>query len=238
MRDLKQAEEADQQRRHTRGAPLALSADLQAAFTAIGQQLPALWTPSTLARTQKKAVRRGLLDTVIIQRVVRAHGQTRIVWKGGDTTPCAIPITGGALAELSSAQEMEHRGLPLPAEGKSDQESAEILPAAGFRSPQRPSVLRSTVQILRLKHRAFITHTQSHPRRIAGFLTVSQLARGLDLSVHWLYDRINNGRRQIQKDPLTGLYLFPDHPTTLARLKQLREGHLQHVGFGEEYQDA
>ena len=36
---------------------------------------------------------------------------------------------------------------------------------------------------------------------------------------------------QVQKDPTTRLYLFPDHPTTLEQLRQLRDGQLQHVGY-------
>jgi hypothetical protein len=32
--------------------------------------------------------------------------------------------------------------------------------------------------------------------------------------------------------------LFPDHPKTTELLTHLRGGQLQHVGFGQEYQDA
>lgn len=231
VRARKQAEAADPQRRHPRVAPLALPADLQGAVTAFGQKLPALWTTPVRSRTQKKALRRCLLDKVLLPRVVRDQGQTRLVGKGGDTTTFALPLTVGSRAELSSAQALEQRLLTLHAAGKSDQEIAEPLTAAGFRAPQRPSVLRSPVQILRLKPRVFITHSQSHPRRIAGFLPVSQLARGRDLSVQWLSARITNGHSQIQQDPTTGLYWFPAHPTTLERLKQRRAGHLQQVGF-------
>src|SRR6266545_6601491 len=65
---------------------------------------------------------------------------------------------------------------------------------------------------------------QSHPRHVAGYLTVPQLARRLGVSPHWLYDRLANGRIQLAKDPATGLYLFPDPPTTGEHLQQLQAG--------------
>jgi hypothetical protein len=95
-------------------------------------------------------------------------------------------------------------------------------------------LLVSTVRGLRLKHRRFQTRYQSHPRSVKGSLTVTQVAQRLGLSVHWLYDRIHNGQIQLQKDPTTQLFLFPDHPSTLERLTHLRTGLLQHVGFGQE----
>ncbi|HEV8714272.1 MAG TPA: recombinase family protein, partial [Candidatus Binatia bacterium] len=122
--------------------------------------------------------------------------------------------------------------------GKSDDVIARELSAGGFRSPLHQELLVSTVKGLRLKHRCFLTQHQSHPRHVVGSLTVTQLAHRLGLSVHWLYDRIHNGQIQLQKDPATRLFLFPDHPSTLERLTHLRAGHLQHVGFGQESQDA
>jgi hypothetical protein len=92
-------------------------------------------------------------------------------------------------------------------------------------------VLPNTVRLVRLQHRLLVTCHQSHPRHIPGCLTIPQLTRALRVPHHWLYDRINKGRIHLQKDSVTGLYLFPDHPSTLDRLTQLRDGQLQHVGF-------
>ncbi len=238
LRDLRQAEEAAQQRAQTPAGPDTLPAELREALTALGQKLPQLWSTPILARAQKKALLRCLLDKVVIHRVGRDRVHLRLVWRGGEVTIYDIPITVGSLAELSSGQELEARVLQLHAAGQSDHEIAQALTAAGLRSPLRQELLVSTVKGLRLKHRRFITCHQSHPRHIGGFLTVPQLAQRLDLSVHWFYDRIHNGQIRLQKDPATGLFLFPDHPTTLDRLARLRAGHLQHVGFGKEYQDA
>jgi len=80
--------------------------------------------------------------------------------------------------------------------------------------------------------------SQSHPRHVAGALTLTQIAKTLDIAPHWIYDRINNGSIQITKDVTTHLYLFPDEPATLEGLQQLREGRLKTLRFSMEYQDA
>ena len=51
--------------------------------------------------------------------------------------------------------------------------------AAGVSFPQRPQVLPSTVKTMRLKHGLMQQRHQSHPRWIAGYLTVPQLAQRL-----------------------------------------------------------
>jgi len=238
LRDLQQAEDALQQRAQRRVAAEVLPADLRAAFSMLGQKLPDLWPTAVLSRAQKKALLRCLLEKVVVQRVGRDRVQVRIGWRGGEVTECVIPIPVSSLAELSTGQELEARVLQLHKVGKSDEVITQELSAAGFRSPLHQELLVSTVKGLRLKHRCFITRHQSHPRSIAGSLTVTQVAHRLGLSVHWLYDRIHNGQIRIHKDPTTRLFLFPDHPSTLERLTQLRAGRLQHVGFGQEYQDA
>jgi DNA invertase Pin-like site-specific DNA recombinase len=238
LRDVQQAEAAAQQRAQSAPSAATLPAELRDAFAALGQKLPTLWPTSVLSRIQKKALLRCLVEKVVIHRSRRDQVHLRIVWRGGEVTIYELPITVGSLAELSSGPELEQRVLALHATGKSDQAIAAELTAAGFRSPLHQEVLASTVKGLRLKHRCFITRHQSHPRHIPGALTIPQVAQRLGVSVHWLHDRIKNGRIQLQKDPATGLYLFPDHPRTTELLTHLRTGRRQHVGFGQEYQDA
>ena len=147
------------------------------------------------------------------------------------TAQTALPVTVGALARLSSAKEMEKEILRLAKAGKTDEEIAAVLTQQGHRSPKHATVLPSTVRILRLRHRLFRKRSQSHPRRIAGHLTVSQLAHALGITPHWIYDRIHNGTIQVALDPTTNLYLFPDQPKTITLFKQLRAGKLQQLRF-------
>jgi DNA invertase Pin-like site-specific DNA recombinase len=232
LRALKQEEETYAQRQPTPKPLLSLSAELKEAFMAIGHKLPQIWHQEVLTRENKKALLRSLIDKVVIHRPVQDCVQTRIVWRGGAITTLRIPVPVGSLADLSTAAEMEKIILTLSRQGKLDEEIAQHLTALGHRSPlQTDRVLPSTVRCVRLQHRIFQKRSQSHPRHIDGYLTISQIARRLDISPQWVYDRINNGRIQIVKDPETGLYLFPDEPATLEMLKDLKNGNLKNLRF-------
>jgi hypothetical protein len=174
---------------------------------------------------------RCLIDKVVVHRAARDLVQTRIVWKGGETTTMQIPIPVNSLAELSSAAEMEKLLLKLCAEGVPDEEVAERLTALGYRSPTKMHVLVSTVRSMRIKHRIFHREPRSQPRRITGWLTVRQVARAIEVPVYWVYDRIHNRTIVVSRDEGIGLYLFPDQLATLEKFKELKSGRLQNLRF-------
>lgn len=238
LAELKRAEEAQAQQNKSQPPLLALDEELERAFKAIGQHLPAIWHQGLLSQEQKKALLRCLIEKVVMHRPSPETVQARIVWRGGQTTTLSIPVPVGSLKDLAGAQEMEQIILERCRQGATDEVIADELTAQGYRSPMQPFVLPSTVQILRLRHGLFQVRSQSHPRHVAGSLTLPQLAKALDIPVHWIYDRINNGTIQITKDPKRHLYLFPDQPRTFEAFKQLREGTLKKLHFSMEYQDA
>src|SRR6266542_3843218 len=205
--------------------------ELQAQFRAIAQHLPQLWAQGCIGHIHKKALLRTLIDKVVLERVARDCVQTRIVWKGGATTTLLVDVPVGSFADLAGAERMEQIILEQSGTGVSDEEIARQLTAQGYRSPMRDVVLPSTVKTIRLKHRLFQKRSQSHPRRIEGWLTVPQLAQQLKLNVHWISDRIANGRIQVRKDAATGLYLFPDTPATLEAVSTLQSGKQAQVSF-------
>lgn len=211
---------------------------LRQAFTALGKRLPEVWHAELLSRPQKKAFLRCLIEKVVIHRIRPDGARVRIVWRGGEVTPCEVPLRVGSLALLSSGPELEQRILTLAAAGKTDREIATELTAAGFRSPMRYQVLASMVKKLRLKHRRYVIPHQAHPRRIPGRLTVPQVAQQLGCTVNWLHYRIQTGQIHPLRDPASGLAVFPDRPSTLKRLRLLRAGQLQHVSFLKGEQDA
>jgi len=230
LRALKQAEEAyAQQRQLSRLA--SIPPEMQAQFRAIAQHLPDLWAQGCIGHIHKKALLRTLIDKVVLERVERDCVQTRIVWKGGATTTLMVAVPVGSFADLAGAERMEQLIVEQSGTGVSDEEIARQLTAQGYRSPMRDVVLPSTVQTIRLKHRLFQKRSQSHPRQIEGWLTVPQLAQRLQLTPHWLYDRIANGRIQVRKDAATGLYLFSDTPATLEALSALQSGKQAQVSF-------
>jgi hypothetical protein len=232
LRDLRQAEAA---LATTQPLPVAantaLSDEVRAAFADLGKQLPQLWQGSLLSTARKKALLRCLIEKVVIHRVTRDVVHTRIVWRGGDVTVIDIPITVGSLADLSRGVEMERRIVKLARAGRSDEIIANELSVQGFRSPLHDRVLPSTVKGIRLSHRILQLARQSHPRKIAGHLTIAQLADALGLTKHWIYDRIHNGTIALARDPRTKLYLFPDRPATLDGLRKLKAGKLKRLTF-------
>jgi DNA invertase Pin-like site-specific DNA recombinase len=223
LQALKQAEAAQRQRAPAGTPPdNALAPTLQAAFRAIGHKLPELWPTDILSQAQRKALLRCLIDKVVIQRARRDQIHTRIIWRGGETTTFEVPVAVGALTDLPTAHEMAQQIRVLFAEGKSDDEMARQLTQQGYHSPSQPSVLPSTVKGIRLKLSLMQNRSQSHPRRIAGYLTVPQLAKALAITPHWVYHQIKRGTVAITRNTTTGLYLFPDTPQTLDAIRQLR----------------
>ena len=141
-----------------------------------------------------------------------------------------ISIPVNSLAELPRLEQMEQRIVELSRQGKPDEEIAQKLSADGFRSPMSNHLLPSTVKGIRLKHGIMQKRSQSHPRRIAGYLTVPQIAQALDISGHWIYDRIHSGVINATRDTKTGLYLFPHKPDTLEQFKKLKAGLINTLG--------
>ena len=76
-----------------------------------------------------------------------------------------------------------------------------------------------------------MTRSQSHPRRIAGYLTIPQAAAALGISPYWFYDRIKKGVIGSSRDQSTGLYLFPDAPETLNQFRDLQAGKSNRLSF-------
>src|SRR6185437_13732490 len=188
-------------------ASIPIDDGLRAAFTDASRRLPELWHGSALTTARKKALLRCLID---------------------------IPVAVGSLAALSRHTELEARILELAREGQGDEAIAAALTADGHRSPMCDRVLPSTVRSIRLRHGLLLKRSQSHPRRVPGHLTISQLAARLGVSASWIYDRVHNGTTAITRDEHTGLYLFPDAPGTLDQLRRLRAGELDQIAFGTE----
>jgi hypothetical protein len=232
LRALQEAEEVWQRGHAQPTVAATLEPQLREALEQAGRQLPELWARADFfSQTQRKALLRCLIDKVVIQRSAPDTLQVRIVWRGGDTTSATLPVTVGSLARLSAAPQLEKEILKLANQGTTDTEIATLLTRAGYRSPKHATVLPSTVRSIRLRHRVLTKRSQSHPRRIPGFLTVTQVARQLKITPHWIYDRIHTGTIEVTRDPETNLFLFPDKPKTINLFQRLRAAKLQKLRF-------
>jgi hypothetical protein len=231
LRALHQAEEGFAQRQATRARPLEISADVRSAFLETGRRLPALWQDPALGAERKKALLRCLIDKVVAHRCAPDRIAVRIVWRGGATSEMEVEVAVGDLNRLSRGDEMAASILEMARTGMPDDEIASVLTGQGHRSPMRDHVLASTVRAVRLREKILRNRSQSHPRNIPGWLTVSQVADQLQLSRHWIYDRIHNGTIDISRDETTGLYLFPDTSETREHFRQLCAGEIQNLQF-------
>ena len=157
------------------------------------------------------------------------------MWKGGLNTTFEVLTTVGAFFDLSGAEEMERLVVKFFKEGKTDRQIAQRLTELGHRSPrEREQVLRSTVQSIRHRHgliRGARVKGASRAHYVPGRLTLSEVARKLEVPKPWMYNRIYNGAIQVAKDNRTGLYLFPDDPATIERFRELKEGKIRKLQF-------
>jgi len=219
LRDLRQAEEALARRCAANAQPPDLTAAERADFCALAPRLPELWHQPDLTRAHRKALLRCLVDKVVMRRATDCV-QLRIVWRGGAVTELEVGIAVGALASLARGAEMEARVLDLARAGTEDAAIAALLTQEGFRSPRHSQVLVNTISAIRRRHR--ILQAPSHPRRLPGWLTVSQLARQLGIPRRWIDQRIRSGIIVVSPHPPIKLHLFPDTEATVAGFRSLR----------------
>jgi DNA invertase Pin-like site-specific DNA recombinase len=210
--------------------PLHVPRELRAAFSGIGETLPTLWRSSTITLAQRKALIRCLIDKVVLERSSKWEiVNIRIVWRGGAVSEIELPVSVKSLRSMSTASSLEREILVLQADGLSDDEIAEQLTQRGFHSPMAKRLLSSTVKTVRLRNGHLQRYRGPRPRRVPGFLTLPQVAKMLNVPAQWIHYLIHRGTIQIDLDPKTNLYLFPDKPEMLEQLRQLRDRLSDHV---------
>lgn len=229
LRGVKQAEDDWQYFQGQQRPSVPVSQAMREAFTDVARGLPELWRQDAFAPQQKKALLRCLIDKVVIHRSATDTGHVRIVWRGMDTTSFDVPVAVASVARLWCGEEMERLTVEMFGQGKSDEEIAEELTRRGYRSPREPKVIPTTVRTIRSRHGLRRPKPGSAPRRAPGMLTIPQVAASLGVPLHWVHQRIRRGEIELALDPARKLYLFPDTPETLAKLKKLKAGRVQRV---------
>ncbi len=207
-------------------ASQALPPEVREAFRTLGHSLPELWRQETLTRAQRKALLRCLIDKVVLDRHMPDTIATRIVWRGGAVSELDIPCSVGRLTDLRTFSQLETQILRREAQGKSDEEIAQLLTRKGFRSSHHTELRPSTVRQIRLRHGRLHRYWGPRPRRVSGALTVPQIATAVEVKPHWISHLISRGRISVGREKASGLSLFPDRPETLEAFRQLRDGQI------------
>lgn len=242
LKDLKQAEGEFEHENLTKPAPLLIAQKIKNAFHNLGRKMPEVWKQGVLSQEQRKSLLRSLIDKIVIHRLGKDTVNTRIVWKGGDTTTLQIPITVGSFSNLSFSDEMEKIILDCAKENKTDKEIAQHLTNMGFRSPKTENVLPSTVQNIRLRHRCLHRRKKTFSRHVDGFLTIPEIAKIIGISKQAIHHQIRSGRIMVDKIKTDKykhpMHLFPNSEKTIQLFFDLKNGLIDNLNFLKEHQDA
>jgi DNA invertase Pin-like site-specific DNA recombinase len=234
LRTLQDAEKQFQQEWEERDKviPLHISSVLKDTFSSLGKSMPELWQSTAISRAQRKALLRCLIDKVVLKRREnRDRISVRIVWRGGAVTEENVSVPVGALRDMGNFTLLEKQILELESKGKSDEDIAAILTDAGFRSPQKNVLLKSTVQSVRLKHGRVHRFRGPRPRRVKGYLTCPQVAEKIGAKPHWIYHLIDTKVITITRDKDSGLYLFPECKKTIDEFHRLKTGSVKKLNY-------
>ncbi len=196
--------------------------NLRAALAEIGETLPPLWADPRLAPGQRKALLRCLVDKVVLERTAVDRVAVRVVWAGGDWSEFIADTGGHTLRELSGIVAIERLVAEMARAGASDAAITEELETRGHRLDHGRPVLLSTVRKLRLAQG--IRYRPEMRRRVAGALTLPEVAEAVGVSQAWLHHRIRTGRIRLTLDPHRRMYLFPNDPAVLDAVRQLADG--------------
>jgi DNA invertase Pin-like site-specific DNA recombinase len=234
LSELRRAEEA-MVRNVSEESAIAIAPHLKAKVITLGQTLPQTWADPTISREHRKALLRCLIDKVVLRRTARDQVFVRIVWRGGATTELNVAVTVNAASVLPRFAEMEARVIELAHAGLDDHAIALTLTAEGHHSPKRcDKVLPSTVGGMRRRLEIKAIVRQTRWPNVDGYLTVANVAKQMNVSMNWLRGKIRRGAVQTMREP-SGRYLFPNNPSTLEALVQLRARQIQRVDLTQHH---
>ncbi|MBI3822043.1 MAG: hypothetical protein HY289_05100 [Planctomycetes bacterium] len=140
-----------------------------------------------------------------------------------------MPVSG--FARLSDWEQIQDTVARLAREGQSDDQIAAVLTANGHRAPMGGEINVATVRKIRYKNRVLRYPQESRPCHKAGYLTIAQVAKKLNVTYTKIYWHILDGTITVKKEESTRCYLFPDKPSTLAQFRQLFDGKISRLDF-------
>lgn len=223
LNDLRTAEEALARHALAKSVThLAMGTALNSKVVSLAGRLPQIWAGEATSDAHRKALSRCLIEKVVLDRGEHDIARVRIVWRGGAVTELEVKMRVNSVANLTRGTEMRKRLLDLAREGVCDDEIAAILTREGHRSPTRADkVLPVTVGRLRRGAALKVTTQRTRWDHEASLLSPPQMAIKLNIPVNWLYVQIRKSRLLIDRQP-SGAYLFPDTPSVLDAVRNLR----------------
>jgi DNA invertase Pin-like site-specific DNA recombinase len=224
LKEVRVAEEAlAQQSAPPLTSRAAIGKALSSKVVVLAGRLPQIWADPATTDAQRKALLRCLVEKVVLDRGTHDIARVRIVWRGGAVSDLEVKMTVNSVANLTRGGEMRDRLLGLARAGMPDDEIAAVLTAEGHRSPNcAEKVLPITVQRIRLAAGIKVTVQRNRWCHDPSALSAAELAARLDIPVNWLYVQIRQRRLLIDRHP-TGAYLFPNSPSVMDAVRNLRD---------------
>ncbi len=223
LRQLQQTQEAYDRFRQTL-TPVSLTPEMRSQLQRISERLPELWHSGQISNAQKKELLRSLIAKVVLKRISPDAVSIKIVWVSGHYSTLSAKPTFSRLADATGYDEMIAQIHTLWQQGVGDEEIAERLTAAGFRSARAERLLTSTVQRERSTRGWYDSlHQSRNALDVNGQLTVRGLAARLGVSTGTVYRNLEHG--QIAPDyytrhPQSQVYLFRDEPEVIEQLRR------------------
>ncbi|HMB06662.1 MAG TPA: recombinase family protein, partial [Isosphaeraceae bacterium] len=216
--------------------PVAIPAELRAAFADVGRRLPELW--ERLPAEARKTMMRALVAGVNLDRDGNGVVRMRIVWSGGLVSEKSFPVPMSSFRSSERERQIVARVRQAVDEGRNDTAIAEALNHEGFRPCRRAAFTAAVVAKLRHRHRILMgLERLRRGERPPGY-TIREMARLIGIDPSWIYRGVSHGRIEISKDVRFGCYLFPRTKTAVDRMKRLKCGKVRQVCFREEHSDG
>ena len=220
---LQTTQEAHARFRQTLAAS-PLSPERREQFRHLSETLPTLWHSEQLANAQKKELLRTLIAKVILQRTASNTTEVKIVWVSGHYSVVSAHPPVYRTRHLHRYDELVTRIQTLWQQGHDDSQIATLLTSEGFRSPRSLVLEPRTVQRIRLENGWQRTPLPFADRvKMAGYLTVADLAQRLGTDKDWVYRRIRNHKidpAHVMPHPRYRALMIRDKPDLLAQLKR------------------
>lgn len=216
--------------------PVAIPAEIRAAFADVGRRLPEIWPE--LSAEAKKRMLRTLVTGVNLLRDENGMVQIRIVWCGGLVSEKNARLPVSTRRRSVAEKRIVTRIEELAALGLRDEAIAERLNQDGFYPCRGPAFTPQIV--LKLRCRYAIRVGLGRLRRgdqLHGY-TITAMARLLRVDPAWIYRALNDGRLEMEKDVHFGCYVFPRTKHAVQEMKRLRKGEICHVTFLQEHCDG
>jgi DNA invertase Pin-like site-specific DNA recombinase len=217
-------------------APVAIPAELRAAFADVGRRLPELW--NRLSADARKTLLRTLMAGVNLNRDATGVVRIRIAWCGGLVTERSIGVPIASIRGTDRERSLLARLRNLVEAGQDDDTIAAQLNREGYRPCRVTAFTPAIVFKLRCRHQILRGLERIRRGERAPGYTVREMAQLIGIDPSWISHRISRGQILVEKDVRYGCYLFPKTRSAIAQMKRLKSGKVLQVSFPREHCDG